>query len=94
MAIIKRIMCLYVVNVDDENVTKMLLLRVSNNFFFTKVLTCNYFYFELDINKFDGVFLKMGIILKKFRIFFLSRITRVFWRFSSKIVKEKKIIKI
>ena len=71
-------MCLYVINVNDKNVIKMSLLKMSNNSSFIKMSICDYFYFELNINKFNNVFLKMKIILRKSRISFSSKITRVF----------------
>ena len=65
LIIIKRIIYLYVIDVNDENIIKISLLKISNNFFFAKMLIYNCFYFELNINKFDNVSLKMRMILKK-----------------------------
>ena len=93
LMIIKRVICLYVDNVNDKKI-KISLLKMLNNFLFAKMLIYNYFYFELNIDKFDDIFLKMRIMLRKFKIFSLSRIIRVFWRFFLEIIKKKKIIEI
>ena len=78
LTIIKRVIYLYVINVNNQNAIKMLLLKILNNFSFTKMLIYNYFYFELDIDKSDDVFLKTKMILRKFKISFSLRIARVF----------------
>ena len=77
LTIIKRIIYLYVDDVNDKEI-KILLLKILDNFFFAKMSIYDYFYFELNIDKFNDVFLKMRIMLKKFRVFFLSKIARVF----------------
>ena len=72
LMIMKRIMCLYINDVDDKKI-KILSLKISNDSFFAEILIYNYSYFELNINKFNDIFLKMKIILRKSRISFLLK---------------------
>ena len=77
LIIIKRIIYLYINDVNDEKI-KILSLKMSIFFFFAKISIYNYFYFELNINKFDDVFSKMRMIFKKFKVSFSLKIIRVF----------------
>ena len=87
--IIKRVIYLYVDDVNNKKI-KISLLKILNDSSFIKISIYNYFYFELNIDKFSGVFLKTRIILKKIKVFFSLKIAHVFWRFFFKIIKKNK----